>query len=94
MSAAQGRQIALADLDLAQFIRAGDSIVWGQSAAEPLSLIQAYVAQRQRFARTSVFLGIGGATTLQPAHADAIDMRGYAAGGSHRALGMAGVLDP
>ncbi|GAB2725124.1 acetyl-CoA hydrolase/transferase family protein [Comamonas sediminis] len=94
MSMAQGRQMALADLDLAQFIRAGDSIVWGQSAAEPLSLIQAYVAQRQRFARTSVFLGIGGANTLQPAHADAIDMRGYAAGGAHRALGMAGVLDP
>ncbi|MBB6576562.1 acetyl-CoA hydrolase [Comamonas odontotermitis] len=91
---APGRQIALADLDLAQFIRAGDSIVWGQSAAEPLSLMQAYVAQRHRFARTCVFLGIGGSATLQPEHADAIDMTGYAAGGSHRTLGMAGVLDP
>ena len=91
---AKGRYVALADLDLAQFIRAGDSIVWGQSAAEPLSLMQAYVAQRQRFARTRVFLGIGGSATLQPAHADAIDMTGYAAGGSHRVLGMAGVLDP
>ena len=91
---AKGRYVALADLDLAQFIRAGDTIVWGQSAAEPLSLMQAYVAQRQRFARTRVFLGIGGSATLQPAHADAIDMTGYAAGGSHRVLGMAGVLDP
>lgn len=91
---AQGRHLALADLDLAQFIRAGDTIVWGQSAAEPLSLMQAYVAQRHRFARTRVFLGIGGSATVQPEHADAIDMTGYAAGGSHRPLGMAGVLDP
>ena len=91
---AKGRHLALADLDLAQFIRAGDTIVWGQSAAEPLSLMQAYVTQRHRFARTRVFLGIGGSATLQPEHADAIDMTGYAAGGSHRTLGMAGVLDP
>ena len=94
MSNRKGQQIALAALDLAQFIRAGDTLVWGQSAAEPLALMQAYVAQRQRFARTRVFLGIGGSNTLQPEHADAIDMIGYAAGGSHRALGMAGVLDP
>lgn len=90
----QGTEIALSALDLSHFIRPGDTIVWGQSAAEPLSLMQAYVAQRHRFARTRVFLGIGGSTTLQPAHADAIDMSGYAAGGSHRALGLAGVLDP
>ena len=94
MSNRKGQQIALAALDLAQFIRAGDTLVWGQSAAEPLALMQAYVAQRQRFARTRVFLGIGGSNTLQPEHADAIDIIGYAAGGSHRALGMAGVLDP
>jgi len=91
---AKDRHLALADLDLAQFIRAGDTIVWGQSAAEPLSLMQAYVAQRHGFARTRVFLGIGGSAALQPEHADAIDMTGYAAGGSHRTLGMAGVLDP
>ena len=94
MAHPKGQQIALAHLDLAQYLRAGDTIVWGQSAAEPLSLMQAYVAQRQRFARTRVFLGIGGSNTLQPEHADAIDMIGYAAGGSHRTLGMAGVLDP
>ena len=94
MANRKGQQIALAELDLAQFIRAGDTLVWGQSAAEPLALMQAYVAQRQRFARTRVFLGIGGSNTLQPEHADAIDMIGYAAGGSHRALGMAAVLDP
>ena len=94
MSEKKGLQLALDDLDLSRFIRAGDTIVWGQSAAEPLALMQAYVAQRHRFARTRVFLGIGSSNTLQPAHADAIDMIGYAAGGSHRALGMAGVLDP
>ena len=63
MSEKQGQQLALDDLDLSRFIRAGDTIVWGQSAAEPLALMQAYVAQRHRFARTQVFLGIGGGNT-------------------------------
>ena len=41
MSEKKGLQLALDDLDLSRFIRAGDTIVWGQSAAEPLAWMQA-----------------------------------------------------
>jgi len=53
------------------------------------------VAQRHRFARTRLFLGIGHdlEDTLQPEHADAFDFLAYCASGSNRALAKAGVLD-
>lgn len=79
--------------DLTPWIRPGDTIIWGQANAEPLTLTRALVAQRHRFARVRVFCGIGQSDTLQPGHADAIDFFGYTASGSHRALAEAGVLD-
>ena len=34
------REIDLKDLDLTEIIRPGDAVVWGQSAGEPLSLVE------------------------------------------------------
>jgi len=83
---------------LQALIRPGDTLWWGQATAEPLTLTRAVVAQRHALARHGgqgrlrVFVGMGASDTLQPAHADAIDFFGYAAGGPHRALAQAGVL--
>lgn len=79
--------------DLTRWVRPGDTVMWGQATAEPLTLTRALVAQRHAFARVRVFVGIGVADTLQPEHADAFDFVGYNAGGPHRALAAAGVLD-
>ncbi|WP_312792458.1 acetyl-CoA hydrolase/transferase family protein [Diaphorobacter nitroreducens] len=81
---------------LQALIRPGDTLWWGQAAAEPLTLTRAVVQQRHALAqggRLRVFVGIGASDTLQPGLADAIDFFGYAAGGPHRALAQAGVLD-
>ncbi|EZP52047.1 acetyl-CoA hydrolase/transferase family protein [Delftia sp. RIT313] len=84
---------------LQALIRPGDTLWWGQATAEPLTLTRAVVAHRHALARHGgrgrlrVFVGMGASDTLQPAHADAIDFFGYAAGGPHRALAQAGVLD-
>ncbi len=81
---------------LQALIRPGDTLWWGQAAAEPLTLTRAVVQQRHALAqgrRLRVFVGIGASDTLQPGQADAIDLFGYAAGGPHRALAQAGVLD-
>jgi acetyl-CoA hydrolase len=80
-------------VDLARFIRPGDTIIWGQSHAEPRTLIGRLVAQRHRFARVRVFPGIGLSGQLRPEHADAIDFLCYSGGGTTRALAEAGVLD-
>ncbi len=79
--------------DLTPWVRPGDLVMWGQATAEPLTLTRALVAQRHDFARVRVFVGIGVADTLQPGQADAFDFIGYNAGGPHRALAAAGVLD-
>jgi acyl-CoA hydrolase len=83
-----------ADIDLARWIRPGDALLWGQANAEPLTLVRAYADQRQRFARTSVFLGIHQSGILRPKHADALDFFSYCGSAANRKLADAGVLDP
>lgn len=81
---------------LQQLIRPGDTLWWGQSTAEPLTLTRAVTAHRHALAqggRLRVFVGIGASDTLVPGQADVIDFFGYAAGGPHRRLADAGVLD-
>lgn len=81
---------------LQALIRPGDTLWWGQSTAEPLTLTRAVTAHRHALAqggRLRVFVGIGASDTLQPEQADTIDFFGYAAGGPHRHLADAGVLD-
>ncbi len=79
--------------DLSAFIRPGDTVLWGQAGAEPLSLTRALVAQRHRLGRLRLFLGIGQSGVLQAEHADAFELLAYCGSGSNRALAAAGVFD-
>jgi acyl-CoA hydrolase len=81
--------------DLREFIRAGDTVMWGQAHAQPLSLIEALVHQRHSIGRTRLLLGIGYGleSVLRPEHADAFDFLSYCAAGSNRGLARSGVLD-
>lgn len=79
--------------DFSGIIRPGDHIIWSQGSAEPQTLIEAFIAQRHRFARTTAF--VGGMTytgTLKPEHADAVDFVGYGAIGNLRAMALSGAL--
>ena len=81
---------------LQALVRPGDTVWWGQSTAEPLTLTRAFTEHRHGVAqggRLRVFVGIGLADTLQSEQADVLDFFGYAASGPHRALAKAGVLD-
>lgn len=81
---------------MAQLIRPGDTLWWGQANTEPLTLTRALVTHRHRLAkggRLRVWVGIGGSDTLLPEQADVIDFLGYAGGGTHRTLAQAGLLD-
>ncbi len=83
-------------IDLAPHIRPGDTVLWGQAHAQPLTLIQALVDQRARFGgRVRVFLGIGHQLehVLKPEHADHLDFFGYCGAGSNRTLLRAGAMD-
>lgn len=82
-----------AALDLADIVRPGDTILWGQACGEPQTLVEALIAQRAGLGGVSVFLGSGFSDTLQPEHADHIRFTGIGGVGTHRRLTKAGVLE-
>ena len=79
-------------LDLAEHIRPGDVITWGQATAEPLALIEQLVAQRASIGKFGVFSGFPLTETLRPEHADFISFTSYGALGLNAKLQAAGVL--
>jgi acetyl-CoA hydrolase len=88
------REIDAATLDFGAHVRPGDTVLWGQSSAEPLPLTRALMAQRHAVGgRFRVFLGIGAYDTVQPEHLDCIDAFAYCGTGTNRTLVRSGHLD-
>jgi len=79
--------------DLSNVIRPGDGIVVGQACAEPQTLTEALVAQRERFSGARVFLGVNYAGVFRPEHADHLRLSAYCGAGHNRAIADAGKLD-
>ena len=84
-----------AALDFAAWLRPGDTVIWGQAHAEPLTLTRALMAQRQavQHLRPRLLLGIPSSDTVRPEHGDAFDFISYCGTGANRALAKAGLLD-
>ncbi|HEY8357464.1 MAG TPA: acetyl-CoA hydrolase/transferase C-terminal domain-containing protein [Ramlibacter sp.] len=81
-------------LDLAQYVRSGDGIVFGQGCGEPLTLTEKLVQQRAAFSGAGIFFGSGFSRTFQPEHADHLRFKGIGGVGTLRKLAAAGKLDP
>ena len=88
------RETALAHLDLAEFVRPGDGIVFSQGCGEPEPLTQKLVAQRAAYSGAKIFFGTGFSKTFAPEHADHLRFSGFGAIGSFRKLAAVGALDP
>lgn len=84
--------VALEELDLKNYIRPGDTISWGQAAAEPLALTTALVEQRARLGGVTAFVGISWHDTVSPTYCDYIAYRSYCGAGNNRQLARAGEL--
>src|SRR5258708_20852512 len=87
------REIDLKNIDLTAITRAGDAVVWGQSAGEPLSLVEKLVEQRKEIGHARVFCAQSYTKTLKPEHADVLELTSYCAIGTRRDLARAGVLN-
>ena len=57
-------------MELAQWIRPGDGVVFGQASAEPQTLVEALVAQRAAYSGATLFMGVNWSGTVKPLHAD------------------------
>ena len=80
-------------IDLSKFIRPGDGVFWGQACSEPLTLTEAFVAQRARYPGASVFMGVNYSGTVTAQHADHLKLLSYCGAGHNRKLADAGALD-
>ena len=87
-------RVEVGAIDLRAFIRAGDTVTFGQGTAEPQTLTEALVAQRANLGgRFRVFLGSAFTETFSPEHRDHIDFLGVGGIGTNRRLTKAGCLD-
>lgn len=80
-------------MELARWIRPGDGVVFGQACAEPQTLVEALVAQRDRYSGATLFMGVNWSGTVKPEHADHLRLTAYCGSGHNRKLADAGVLD-
>lgn len=80
-------------MQLAQWIRPGDGVIFGQACAEPQTLVEALVAQRAAYAGATLFMGVNWSGTVKPEHADYLRLSAYCGSGHNRRLADAGVLD-
>jgi acetyl-CoA hydrolase len=80
-------------IDLASVVRPGDGIIIGQACAEPQTLVEALVAQRERLSGCRLFLGVNYSGIVKASHSDHLRLSSYGGIGHNRALSDAGVLD-
>src|SRR5260221_12658428 len=86
------KTVELEDIDLTSYIRAGDAVMWGQAAAEPLALTRALMQQRDRLGPLEVFIGATWSDSADPAFADRVRFRSYCGAGHNLRLAQSGVL--
>ncbi len=87
------KELRLEELEFSRLIKAGDGVIWGQGAAEPVPLTAALMAQRHDIGRFSVFLGATWSDSIRPEHADCVRLSAYCAAGRNRGLASAAALD-
>jgi len=83
----------MGELDLASYLRPGDTVAWGQACAEPLSLTEALAEQRERLGGIRCFTGISSSAAVRSEHCDHLSFMSYTAVGANRGLARAGALD-
>ena len=81
------------NLDLTDFIKAGDCIVCGQATGEPTTLTEKLVEQRKAIGPTEIFLGLSLSDTFDPEHADFLTFNSFGPMGNSKKLSDAGVLN-
>jgi acetyl-CoA hydrolase len=82
-----------ANMSLAQIVRPGDTVIWGQAAAEPVPLTTALMAERHAIGGFSAFIGTTWSDAITPDCGDQVAFSSYCGAGANRALAKAGKLD-
>lgn len=84
---------APADLDLSRFLRPGDHLVIGQACGEPVTLVEALLAQASEIGSLTAFIATSFSGTFTPAASAGLRIRSMGAMGTLRALSAAHALE-
>jgi acyl-CoA hydrolase len=76
-----------------RWVREGDTVAWGQAAAEPRGLTAPLLAARHTIGPFRCFFAMNLGDTVRPEHADVVTFLSYTAAGSNRRLSDAGALE-
>lgn len=83
----------LESLDLAQYIRSDDGVLFGQGCGEPVGLTEKLVQQRAAYSGATIFCGASFSDTFRPEHADHLRFRSFGGIGALRKLSASGKLE-
>lgn len=81
-----------AGLNLGQFLRPGDHIVWGQACGEPTTLVEALIAQAESIGRLSAFAATSFSGILDAKAAERLNLSSMGAIGALRTVAATGRL--
>ena len=81
-----------AHLELGNFLRRGDRIVFGQACGEPTTLVEALIAQGQSIGDLSAFIATSFSGLFTPVSADSFALSSMGAIGALRSMSKAGRL--
>ena len=87
------KELSLKHLDLAEFVKAGDTVTWGQASAEPLCLTEKLIEQRASIGHFRTMVGLSLSDTLSPLYKDEISVISYGALGTNTQLAAADALE-
>jgi acetyl-CoA hydrolase len=87
------REMALNDVDFGSLVKPGERVAWTSGTAEPFTLSERLVAQRNAVGPFKLLLGTLYADTVTPENCDGITLEGLGGVGKARALASAGRLD-
>ena len=79
-------------LDLTQFLKPGDRVVFGQACGEPSTLVEAMIAQGRAIDSLSAFIATSFSGVFTPATADSFALSSMGAIGALRSMTKAGKL--
>ena len=80
-------------IDLARYLRPGDRIVFGQACGEPMTLVEALIAQGTDIGRLSAFIATSFSGLFTPATTASFRLSSMGAIGALRSMTKAGALD-
>ncbi len=81
-------------LDWSEIVRPGDTVLWGQTCGEPITLVASLLARRHEVGgRFTVLLVTSYSGLLAAEQADTIDFRGLVGTAGVRPLSRAGLID-